>query len=255
MIIVGVDVETNGLDSSVDQIVEMGATLFDTETKRVLASFGKIYKIDRWDEEAAKCHKIPQHLADRMISVLESKLDPWDIISGDLAKYVVAHKASHDYGFVTKVWPSFKNRPWICTHEDLQHHLVVGKIASGRLAHLCVDYQIQMGTWHQALADAEACARLASFHDLDAAFERKMLPKYRLITYGEFLDDIRDVMANAPSVLRDGKKYKWNQEEAPRAWMKDDLTIQELEEDAWYLKDVTNGKWKFEGEPLPPKPY
>lgn len=255
MIIVAVDVETTGLDPKVDQTVELGAVLFDTTLGRVLASFGKIYKVETWGEEAFKCHQIPRDVSNIMPLIGSETIDPWDIISGDLAKYVVAHKADHDHPFVTKVWPSFLKRPWLCSKEGLIHKDKIDRVASTRLAHLCVDYHIPMGTWHQAVADAEACARLASQHDLDLAYNRKIAPKFRLITYGEFLDNIRDVMGEAPSVLNDGRRYLWNQEEAPRAWMKDDLTIEEVEADARYLKKVTDGKWKFEGAPLPPKPY
>lgn len=255
MLIVAVDIETTGLDSKQDQIVELGAVLFDTKTGRILSAFDKIYQVETWGEEAAKCHRIPREMSNLMPLIGSESFDPWTIISGNLAKYVVAHNAPHDHAFVTKTWPSFKNKPWICTHRDLIHHEIIGKISSHRLGHLCVDYQITMGTWHQALADAEACARIAAFHDLDKAYERKITPKYRLIAYGEYLDDIRDVMGNAPSVLKDGQRYRWNQEEAPRAWMKDGLTIEELEVDAKYLKEVTKNKWKFEGKSLPPKSY
>lgn len=254
MIIVAVDVETTGLNSDEDQIVEMGAVLYDIDAQRVLASFDKVYSVETWSDEAEACHKIPKNLADLMPSIVESP-DPWSIISGDLATYIVAHNAKHDYNFVTKIWPSFKNKPWLCTIQDLLHHEVVGKTNSMRLGHLCVDYGIQMGSWHQALADAEACAKLAAYHDLDQAYQRKITPKFRLITYGDYIDGIRDVMGNAPSVLADHRRYKWNQEEAPRAWMKDGLTIEEVEADAVYLNEVTKGKWKFEGVSLPPKPY
>lgn len=255
MIIIGVDVETTGLDSNQDQVVELGAVLFDTQLNRVLASFSKIYKTEVWSEEAFKCHQIPQTISSIMPPIGSETIDPWEVISGDLATYVVAHKADHDHPFITKIWPSFLKKPWICTQEGLIHKDKIDRISSMRLAHLCVDYHIPMGSWHQAVADAEACARLASKHDLDAAYQRKITPKFRLITYGEYLENIRDVMGEAPSVLKDGKKYLWNQEEAPRAWMKNDLTIEDIEVDARYLKEVTSGKWKFEGAPLPPKSY
>jgi DNA polymerase-3 subunit epsilon len=254
MLIVAVDVETTGLNSEEDEVVELGAVLFCTVSKRVLAAFNKVYKVNKWSSEAEQCHKIPEEMSNIMPLIGSEDIDPWAVVSGDLAKYVVAHNAKHDHPFVTKIWPSFKQRPWLCTFEDLPHHLMI-KVSSNRLGHLCVDYGITMGTWHQALADAEACARIAAFHELDEAYGRKIIPKFRLVTYGDYLSDIRDVMGNAPSVLKDGHRYRWNQEEAPRAWMKDGLTIEEIEEDAKYLKEVTKGKWKFEGAPLPPKPY
>lgn len=255
MLIVGVDVETTSLDSETGEIVEVGCVLYDTVSERVIAVFGKVYKVNEWGVEAAECHQIPKEISEAMPIIQTDGIDPWDAVSGDLAKYVVAHNAGHDHSFVTKVWPSFLKKPWLCTQRDLKHTDILKKVTSKRLAHLCVDYHISMGSWHQAVADAEACARLAGKHDLDAVYAWKELPKFRFITYGPYIEDFKDVMAEAPSVLLDGRKYYWNTEGAPKAWSKEDLTIEEVELDAKYLKEVTKGKWKFEGAPMPPKPY
>lgn len=254
MIIVGVDVETTSLDSETGEIVEMGCVLYDTESERVIAVFGKVYKVNEWGVEAAECHQIPEEISNMMPLIGSEDVDPWFAISGDKAKYVIAHNAGHDHSFVTKIWPSFLRRPWLCSQRDLKHSDFINA-TSKRLAHLCVDYHIPMGSWHQAVADAEACARLAGKHDLNKAYERKILPKFRLVAYGPYIDDISSAMKEAPSVLADGRRYKWNAEEAPKAWSKEDLTIEEVELDAKYLTEVTEGKWKFEGAPMPPKPY
>ncbi len=255
MIIMGVDVETTGLNKDEDQIIEMGVILYETVSERIIASFGKIYKVDGCSEGAYKCHLISDELSNQMPHINEDGLDPWEMISGDLAKYIVAHNAAHDYAFVTKRWPSFKNKPWLCTLKDLKHSEVLGRVSSRRLAHLCADYKIRMGSWHQAVADAEACVHIAAKHDLDLAYERKMAPKFKLIAYGEYLSDVKNIMGEAPSVKIDGRRYKWNTTDAPKAWAKYDLTLEEVELDAKHIKDATKGKWKFEGAPMKPKPY
>ena len=257
MIIIGVDVETTGLDKEKDQVVELGVVLYDTELGRVISSFGKIYKAEVWGEEAALCHQIPKATSDSMPLIGSEDIDPWEVVSGDMAKYVVAHNASHDYAFVTKIWPSFLKRPWLCTKEGIPHKdkVLFGRVASTRLGHLCVDYHITMGSWHQAVADAEACAKLAGEHDLDAAYEWKLTPKFRFTAYGPFIKDVGELMKETPSVLENGRRYRWNTDEAPKAWSKEDLTLEQVEEDAKYLKEVTKGRWKFEGAPMPPKSY
>ena len=103
MIIIGVDVETTGLDKEKDQVVELGVVLYDTELGRVISSFGKIYKAEVWGEEAALCHQIPKATSDSMPLIGSEDIDPWEVVSGDMAKYVVAHNASHDYAIVTKI--------------------------------------------------------------------------------------------------------------------------------------------------------
>ena len=255
MIIVAVDVETTSLDAEDGEIVEMGAVLFDTETCRVISVFGKVYKVNKWGEEAAECHQIPQEMSNMMPLIEDDDIDPWDAISGDLAEFVVAHNAGHDHAFVTKIWPKFLNKPWLCTQRDLNHTDIINSVTSKRLAHLCVDYHISMGSWHQAVADAEACARIAAKHDLNEAYKRKLEPKYRFIAYGGFIENFSDLAKQAPSALKDGRGYRWNDDNAPKAWSKENLTLDEVELDAKYLKEITKGKWKFEGTPMPPKPY
>jgi len=255
MIILAVDVETTSLDSKTGEIVEMGCVLFDTVSGRVIAVFGKVYEVNEWGIEAAECHQIPQEISNIMPLIGTDETDPWDAVSGDLAELIVAHNAGHDHSFVTRVWPKFLRRPWLCTQRDLRHKDVVRSVSSRRLGHLCVDYHISMGSWHQAVADAEACARIAAKHDLDAAYKRKLEPKYRLCAYGGFIENVKDDLNLAPSVIDDGCKYRWNVEEAPKAWSKEDLTLEFFEADAKYLKEVTKGKWRFEGAPMPPKPY
>lgn len=255
MIILAVDVETTSLDSETGEIVEMGCCLFDTTSQRVIAVFGKVYKVNEWGVEAAECHQIPHEISEMMPLIGSDPIDPWDAVSGDLAKFVVAHNAPHDHGFVTKIWPSFLKRPWLCTQRDLHHKDFIPNVSSRRLGHLCMDYHIRMGSWHQAVADAEACARIAAIHDLDEAYRRKLEPKFMFVTYGDWIDDVRDVMGEAPSVQKDGRRYRWNTEEAPRSWSKEDMTLEDVEADARYLKEVTKGKWKFEGAPMPPPAY
>ena len=249
MYIIGLDVETTGLDAE-DEIVEMGAVLYCTITKRNIASFGKIYKVEKWSDEAQECHKIDRSISNLMEFAKDS-IDPWDLLSGDLAKYVVAHNAAHDYKFVTKVWPSFKKKPWLCTVEDLPHRQVI-HATSKRLAHLCADYQIMFTNWHQALADAEACAKIAGLHDLDEAYNFKMTPKYKLICRGDFIKDIKNHLADCPSTVFDGRKYVWDSEN--KYWHRDGLLKTQLVDDIKHIKNVARN-WDFDVEPMPDKEY
>lgn len=260
MFIVGVDLETTGLKDD-DEIVELGAVLFHIETQRVVVSYGKIFRVETWGEDAAQVHKIPLELSSLMGLAPDEEIDPWKIIQGDLADYVVAHNASHDHKFIKKVWPSFLTKPWLCTKSDLRHEDQIRRVASTRLGHLCVDYGIQLGGWHQALADAEACARLAARHDLDLAYQNKIIPKFRLICKGGYIKDAKELLSNAPSVVKDKRKYRWNPNDDPneigatKVWFKDSLLSKDLEDDAKYIIKVTKGKWSFDFQDMPKKEY
>jgi len=254
MIIIGVDVETTGLEGDEHQIVEMGVVLYCTDTERVLSSFGKIYKVDEWGEEAAKCHQIPRETSNLMPHIDEDVSDPWDVISGDLAKYIIAHNAPHDYPKVTKRWPKFTRRPWLCSQRDLAHSdLLTRRVSSYRLGHLAVDYGIILMDWHQAVADAKLCAMIASKHDLDSAYKHKLEPKYKLICNGSFINNIKESLRESPSVIKSGGYYRWDGD--TKSWYKEGLTSADVEKDAAYIKKITNGRWKFDLEELPNPSY
>lgn len=258
MLILGVDAETTGVEDS-HEIIEVGAVLYDTVTQRVLSSYGRIYKVDHWTEEAYRCHHISKELCERMPSIhseLAKEYDPFDLVSGDMAEYIIAHKADHDHPKFTKIWPSFLKKPWLCSAKDLIHTDFIDRVASMRLAHLCVDYKIPTGSWHQAVADAEACARIAGLHDLHKAHERKMAPKFDLIASGGYVDGIKEPLKSAPSVLLDKRYYQWDSEN--RHWHKEGLLSEQIEGDAKYIKQITKGakpQWAFELKKMDPPSY
>jgi DNA polymerase III epsilon subunit-like protein len=219
-----------------------------------------VFRVNKWGVEAAKIHGISKELSDMM--PLDPPVDPWEIMRGDMADYVVAHNAEHDHPLITTRWSSFLRKPWLCTRADIIHSDAVGldgqkllhrQVGSTRLGHLCVDYGINLTGWHRALADAEACARIAACHDLAAALKRKNEPKYKLLTFGKYIDNAKEILQEAPSVKRNGKRYQWDSNK--KSWAKEGLTEQEVIEDGAYIEQVTKNRWKFSLEPLPPKTY
>jgi DNA polymerase III epsilon subunit-like protein len=277
MIIVGVDTETNGESSENEakahaehsesgppvsdaEIIELGLVLFHVESKSILASYCCVFKVDRWSDEAENIHGIPQLLSNMMPD--GPPFDPWDIINGDMADFVVAHQATHDHPLVTKRWPSFLKKPWLCTRLDLPHmeavdadgdKIINRHVISTRLGHLCVDYGIPLHGWHRALADAEACARIAACHDLNKALAFKNADKFKLIASGGFIKQINELLKEAPSLLKGGKRYQWDSEH--KTWWKENLTEDEVRVDHKYIKKITNGKWEFAIEKMSPKSY
>lgn len=262
MIILGVDTETTGITEDglegESEVVEAGFTLFDTDNQIVLATFGMIFKTNAESAPGAyEVHKIPRDVSLSMPAASEC-LNPYDIIRADLAEYMVAHNAPHDHPKIVKIWPDFLKLKWLCTQRDLNHENVLPrKVYSRRLGHLCVDYGINLSGWHRAVADAEACARIASKHDLDAAFAYKSLPKFRLVCEGPYLRnvDAKVELGNAPSVLSDGKTYRWNIDGYPKCWTKEGLLKEEVIGDADHIKKFSNGLWKFNLEKMDPPAY
>lgn len=261
MIIIGVDLETTGISEDENvEVVELGLVLFHVETKTILASMGKIYKAEKWSVEAAKFHGVSKESSDLMFGIPSSEdEDPFEIINGNLADYVVAHNAEHDHKYIKELWPSFLKKPWLCTQRDLRHEdILPRKVRSRRLGHLCVDYGIKLDNWHRAQADAEACARIAAEHDLNAAYAYKLLPKFRLITWGSQKVNgvnVNEKLREAPSVVKDSRRYWWNTDDYPKAWVKQYMLEEDVKLDVKYLKDITKGAWTYDVEVMDPKPY
>lgn len=256
MIILGIDTEVTELSDDAE-IIEMGGVLYDTEAKIVLASYGQIYKTEKESAEgAAACHGILRGLSLSCPSI-EECYDPWDILGGKYAKYIVAHNAAHDHPKVTKVWPKFLQTPWLCTQKDLRHQDLCRKITSRRLGHLCVDYGIPTGMLHRALEDARVCAVIAGRHDLDRAYEVKLTPRFRLICSGPFLKDVEvyKLLKEAPSAATDNRWYKYNPDGYPKCYVKEDLFEDDVKADAAYIMEITKNKWEFNLERMDPKPY
>lgn len=256
MIILGIDTEVTDLSDDAE-IVEMGGVLYDTEAKIVLSSYGQIYKTEKESaEEAAAVHGIKRSISLECPTIHDCP-DPWIVLQGWRAEYIVAHNAAHDHPKVTKVWPSFLDKPWLCTQKDLNHSNVVRKVTSRRLGHLCVDYGIPTGALHRAMEDARVCAIMASKHDLNVAYEIKLMPRFRLICSGPFLKnvDIYKLLKESPSSKIDKRWYKFNPDGYPKCWVKEDIFEDSVKEDAAYIKKITKNKWEFNLERMDPKPY
>lgn len=258
MLIIGLDTEFTSLEDDESEIVEFGGVLYDTDRKLVLASFGKIYSVREWSDSAAECHGIPKEVSDGMPSIWASDLiDPADALELEKVDYIVAHNAGCDHPKVTKRWPRFLEKPWLCTQWDVKHEEVLRSVTSRKLGHLAVDYGILVTDWHRALADAEVCAKIAAFHDLNAAYERKMEPKFKLLSRGGMFDGQKEMFGTAPSVVDGvGGKYRWDGKE--KCWWKDRLTKEYVEKDGLYIKKQTRGvkpKWSFELEEMEPPKY
>lgn len=253
MWILGIDTELTSLDKDQAELVEVGLVVYDVVRDMVIASYGQLLRPEAWSEEAEKCHGIPRDVTLLAPSPIELP-DPWNVIPAEKVEFIVAHNARCDHPVVTKVWPSFLRKPWLCTNEDLPHLDKLPRANCTRLAHLCLDYGIQMsGAWHRALADAEACARIAAKHDLAAAYEKKLAPKFKLVAQGPYIADMKDKLREAPSVQGTNRYYTWDSES--KTWSREGLSRDDIKLDAEYIKKITKGRWTFVAERMPPKPY
>ncbi|MBX2998975.1 MAG: 3'-5' exoribonuclease [Caldilineaceae bacterium] len=152
---VALDLETTGLDSGRDAIIEIGAVRFQGET--ILDRFAtfvhpqrpiplRIQQITGIDDRAVSGAPTIDQVASELLAFVDGTVDA-----------VVAHSAPFDIGFLGRAGIHF-HRPTLDTHE-LATILLPG-LSSYSLGELCRSLRIDLPHAHRALDDAEAAARL-----------------------------------------------------------------------------------------------
>jgi DNA polymerase-3 subunit epsilon len=196
MIILGIDVETTGLDVETDEIVELGCVVYeavyDPPHQQLLALHSDLYQTEKWSDEAQSVHQITREASQLGY---DNQFNPWSLVKSYKPELIVAHNAEYDKGFVTKRWPEFAKLSWLCTDKDLPHGKFVRKVGSTRLQHLALDYGLTPNTTskaHRALFDALLCCEMAAKHDLLELMKVINEPKYLIQAWHEGRPDFQN---------------------------------------------------------------
>ncbi len=156
-----VDVETTGLNSERDEIVELSIALFAFER-----STGKIVGvIDQYTgqrdpgipipEAASRVHGI------RNEDVKGKELDRRKIESMmEQAQFIAAHNAGFDHRFVIKMFPAAKSKPWYCSMNGINWSKK--GFESKGLQNLVKRYNIPIEQTHRAQDDVQLALLLLS---------------------------------------------------------------------------------------------
>ena len=184
MRLLGIDFETTGLDPEKDKIIEVGAILYDWETKqpvKIMSEFiscennnlpTKITKLTGinpfiWDNYGIKKEK-----AFFELSLLVSKAD-----------YIIAHNASFDKSFFDKEITSEKQ--WICSRMDIDYPL---EITTRKLTYLAAEHNIINPFRHRAVFDVLTMMEIVKQYDIKKIIERSKSPTITiqaLVSYEE----------------------------------------------------------------------
>jgi DNA polymerase-3 subunit epsilon len=189
MLILGVDFETTGLDRVTDEIIEVGAVLWDSERKIPVSILSHIVRPAGREvsPEIAKLTGIDQETVKRFGV-------PFDAIACSLrwmseqAEYYCAHNAPFDRGFLEASVgryqiTSFAHRPWIDTRTDLPER-AYGK--SSALNYLAADHGFVNPFKHRAVFDVMTMFRIMSEYDLDDILALQASPTVRLVANVSF---------------------------------------------------------------------
>ncbi len=147
-----VDVETTGLDSIHDEVVEFAAVLFSFD----YSDRDIVHIIDEYQEFNQPQRPIPvaaravHGITDKMVH--GHRLDQTRMKAiFDQAEFVVSHNARFDYPFVSRIYPPAAQRHWLCsmTQIDWYRH----GFASRGLQFLAHAHHLDVPLAHRAKAD------------------------------------------------------------------------------------------------------
>jgi DNA polymerase-3 subunit epsilon len=234
-----VDVETTGLDPSIDEIVELAMVNFGYSADGRVLGIGESFEALR-----DPGRRIPTAvlsltgITDDMVT--GRKIDPVDVAEFVApAALVVAHNAEFDRRFCERFCPVFARKPWGCSLRDVSW-TEEGFVNGAKLANLATAFGL-FYDGHRAAHDCHAgIAMLAQTlprsgrTTLSALLQSARAPRWRVWARG------------APFVLRESLKkrgYRWNdgKDGRPRAWFAD-VQNETLDAEVGFLRRQVYGR-------------
>ncbi len=241
-----VDVETTGLDSTRDRIIQFSAVPFsyapDTARIYTVGQPATYYEDPGFDIR-------PEITALTGISndtVAGQRIDDNDVNRlAESADLVIAHNARFDRGFVEPRLPIFETKAWACSWSEVPWPMGA---QSTRLEFLLYKHCGLFFAAHTADADC-----LALIHLLATPFESGELPMAHLLAASR-RSTLRIWATGAPYDRKDqlkARQYHWNSGDdgRPKAWYRDLAEDEGPAELDWLREQVYGGRegqWRTE---------
>jgi DNA polymerase-3 subunit epsilon len=230
-----IDLETTGLDTAADEVIELGLVKFayraDDRVARVVDTFGAF-------NEPTK--PIPTEVTEltgiTAAMVAGHHIDPktvTEFISD--AVIVIAHNAAFDRPIAERYWPEFKDMAWGCSANQIEWRKE--GFEGSRLAYLLN----RIGYFHEAHRAVDDCRALLEIL-------ASQLPKSQKSALAELLHQARRKTVRiwaeyAPFELKDElkkRRYRWSDgnDGRPKAWFVDVDEENEGSEIAYLCKEI-----------------
>ncbi|MBR1329883.1 3'-5' exonuclease [Bradyrhizobium ottawaense] len=234
------DVETTGLNTEQDDIIELAMVKFDYLPDDRIARITDVFS--SFNEPQ---NPIPDEITeltgitDEM--VLGNRIDP-NAVSAFVsdAVIIVAHNANFDRRFAERYWPIFERKPWACSATEIEwrRHGFDGS----RLGYLLAG----VGLFHQAHRAIDDCRALIEILATDVP--NQVRSAFAILLERARRKTIRIWAEQSPFDLKDVLKrrgYRWSDgsDGRPRSWYIDvdeanQVAEVEFLQTAIYLKDV-----------------
>lgn len=221
------DVETTGLDTGREEVIELGLLKFsylpDSSVVRVLGEFAAFS-----EPTVPVTPEITDLTGITNEMLAGQKIDPAAVVSfvSDVA-IVIAHNAGFDRKFAERYWPTFEHLPWACSATQIDWRGL--GFEGARLVHLLAG----IGLFHDAHRAADDCRGLLEVLAFQPDGQAETL-------LGKLLTSARRTTTriwaeNSPFELKDALKrrgYRWSDgaDGRQKSWFVDvDVSAQEAE--------------------------
>lgn len=213
MLLLGIDVETTGINQETDRVIEIGAVLWDTELGQPVKLLSELVletpdmTLPTLIEELTgistpMLHRFGKAPSDLLFAQLDEMIAESDAC--------VAHNASFDKGFMTKFYErngkQFPAKTWICTLNDVDYP---ASIRSRSLIYLAATHGFVNPFSHRALTDVLSMFKVLSFYDIPATLENSQSPRLELVANVSY--DNRG-LAKDMGFRWDGAAKKWKKQ-------------------------------------------
>lgn len=158
MVVLGVDIETTGLDPKQSEVTELGIVLYDLEKKFTIYQGSHLIMKEKHDipKEVEELTGITNELRTKWGVPKEGVKESFQQAMGH-ADYLMAHNAGFEQSFLGKM-----TMPWIDTATDLPYPPT---ITTRKLTYLAAEHGVCVRTAHRALEDVKTMIAIASHYD------------------------------------------------------------------------------------------
>jgi len=213
LLLLGIDVETTGINQETDRVIEIGAALWDTDLGQPVKMLSELVievpdlSLPSLIEEltgisTAMLHKFGKAPSDLLFAQLDEMIEECDAC--------VAHNATFDKGFMTNFYErnnrKFPDKTWVCTLNDVDYP---ASIRQKSLIYLAATHGFVNPFSHRALTDVLSMFKVLSFYDLQKTMENAASPRLELVAIVSY--DNRG-LAKDLGFRWDGGTKKWKKQ-------------------------------------------
>lgn len=204
-----IDLETTGLNSETDRVIELGAILYSVPHHCVLQQLSTLFPVI--DNAAEHINQISSN-ASQAISDFQWAIAQFQIWAQQ-ADYLIAHNAKFDSQWFGYGVLPYIDKPWLCTYRDF---IWKNNSKPTSLVTTCINHGIEVSKAHRALTDCQMIAELfdrtaAQEGELDKLLQKAIArSKEETITVIALVDYSDRYLAKEQNFRWDGNQKIWS---------------------------------------------